>query len=147
MSSPGETEPTPPADATIGDGSEAGASTMYDRVGGAAWFEALTERFYAAVATDPVLRPVYPDHDLSGARQRLCGFLIQYWGGPADYSEARGHPRLRMRHMPFAIGLPERDAWYGHMAAAVRAGGLSPADELDMLRYFAGAATQLTNRA
>jgi hemoglobin len=122
-----------------------GASTLYERVGGSAWFEALTARFYAAVAADPVLRPVYPD-DLVAAEERLCGFLIQYWGGPADYSERRGHPRLRMRHMRFSIGLAERDAWYRHMATAVRAGALSADDELAMLRYFAGTATQLTNR-
>jgi len=119
-------------------------STLYDRVGGGEWFEALTERFYSAVATDPILRPVYPD-DLESARQRLCGFLIQYWGGPDDYSQARGHPRLRMRHMRFAIGPAERDAWYRHMAAAVKGAGLPSDDELAMLRYFAGAATQLTN--
>jgi hemoglobin len=120
--------------------------TMYERVGGAAWFEALTERFYAAVAEDPILRPLYPEEDLTGARERLCGFLIQYWGGPDDYSQARGHPRLRMRHMPFAIGLPERDAWYRNMAAAVGAGGLSPEDEQEMLRYFAATATNMTNQ-
>ena len=119
-------------------------STLFERVGGAPWFERLTGQFYAAVAADPVLRPVYPA-DLEGARQRLCGFLIQYWGGPADYSAARGHPRLRMRHMRFSIGLAERDAWYRHMAAAVKAGGLAPEDEQSMLRYFASAATQLTN--
>jgi hemoglobin len=145
MSHPGESGPVPPGEATGHE--ETAEETMYDRVGGAPWFETLTERFYAAVASDPVLRAVYPEEDLTAARQRLCGFLIQYWGGPADYSEARGHPRLRMRHMPFAIGLAERDAWYGHMAAAVRAGGLSLEDEFTMLRYFAGAATQLTNRA
>ncbi|GAC1317037.1 MAG: group 2 truncated hemoglobin GlbO [Acidimicrobiales bacterium] len=123
----------------------ASASTLYERVGGRSWFEALTERFYASVAADPVLRRLYPD-DLAGAQAHLCAFLIQYWGGPADYSNERGHPRLRMRHMPFAIGLPERDAWYRHMAAAVTAGGLRPDDQLAMLRYFAGAATQLTNQ-
>jgi hemoglobin len=133
--------------ATADDGPSIGAaSTLYERVGGTAWFEALTERFYAAVAADPVLRPVYPD-DLDGSQHRLCGFLIQYWGGPADYSDQRGHPRLRMRHMRFAIGPAERDAWYRHMTAAVTAGGLTPPDELAMLRYFAAAATQLTNRA
>jgi hemoglobin len=120
-------------------------STLYERVGGAEWFEALAGRFYAAVATDPVLRPLYPD-DLAGAESRLCGFLIQYWGGPSDYSNERGHPRLRMRHMPFAIGLPEREAWYRQMATAVKAGGLSADDELAMLRYFAGASLQLVNR-
>lgn len=119
--------------------------SLYERVGGVGWFEGLTGRFYAAVAADPVLRPLYPD-DLVASQQRLCGFLVQYWGGPADYSDARGHPRLRMRHMPFAIGPAERDAWYRHMAAAVKEGGLDGDDELAMLQYFAGAATQLTNR-
>ena len=118
---------------------------MYERVGGAPWFIALTERFYGAVATDPVLRPLYPD-DLGPSREHLCGFLIQYWGGPDDYSRDRGHPRLRMRHSPFAIGGAERDAWLGHMAGAVRAGGLDPADEEEMLQYFASAATHLINQ-
>lgn len=120
-------------------------STLYERVGGAAWFEALTARFYGAVAADPVLRAVYPD-DLAGAQARLCGFLVQYWGGPDDYSAARGHPRLRMRHMPFAIGPAERDAWFGHMVESVRAGSPDPADERAMLEYFANAAQHLTNR-
>jgi hemoglobin len=120
--------------------------TMFERVGGAPWFDALTQRFYAAVAVDPVLRPLYPEN-VTDAQQHLCGFLIQYWGGPGDYSAARGHPRLRMRHMPFAIGRAERDAWYGHMAEAVRAGGLAPDDEREMLGYFQSAASHLVNRA
>lgn len=119
--------------------------TLYERVGGAAWFEGLTARFFAAVAADPLLRAVYPD-DLAAAEVRLRGFLIQYWGGPADYSAERGHPRLRMRHMPFSIGAAERDAWYRHMAESVQAGGLDPADEQEMLEYFANAAMHLTNR-
>jgi len=117
---------------------------MYERVGGAAWFEALTTRFYDAVEADPVLRPLYSD-DLATARDHLCGFLIQYWGGPTDYSDARGHPRLRMRHVGFAIGAAERDAWFGHMSDAVRAAQLDPADELEMLGYFANAATHMIN--
>ncbi len=117
---------------------------MFERVGGKPWFDALTQRFYAGVAGDPVLRPMYDD-DLSQAREHLRGFLIQYWGGPGDYSDARGHPRLRMRHAPFAIGAAERDAWFGHMADAVIAGGLDPEDEQTMLAYFASAATHLIN--
>jgi hemoglobin len=119
--------------------------TMYERVGGTAWFEALTARFYDAVATDPILRPLYPD-DLGPSREHLCGFLVQYWGGPTDYSDARGHPRLRMRHVGFSIGAPERDAWFAHMADAVKAAHLDPADKQEMLDYFAGAATHLVNR-
>ena len=100
--------------------------SMYERVGGTLWFEALTARFYRSVAADPVLRPLYPadPEGLAGAREHLCGFLVQYWGGPATYSAERGHPRLRMRHAPFAIGVTERDAWYRHMADAVGEGGL-----------------------
>lgn len=120
-------------------------TTLYDRVGGAAWFDALATRFYDAVAVDPILRPLYPD-DLVAAREHLRDFLMQYWGGPTHYSDTRGHPRLRLRHGPFAIGALERDAWYSHMAAAVAAGGLSQADEAAMLSYFANAATHLINR-
>jgi hemoglobin len=125
------------------------AGTMYDRVGGQGWFEALADRFYRAVAADPVLRPLYPADPagLEAAREHLCGFLIQYWGGPGDYSRARGHPRLRMRHAPFAIGVAERNAWFGHMADAVRAGDLDPGDEAEILAYFETAATHMINTA
>ena len=120
--------------------------TLYDRAGGTPFFEALVDRFYAGVATDPVLRPIYPEADLAGATRRLRLFLIQYWGGPTTYDEERGHPRLRMRHAPFAIGPAERDRWLVHMRAAVTE--LAPpaevADELE--RYFAMAADAMRNR-
>lgn len=119
--------------------------TLYELVGGSAWFESLVGRFYAGVADDPVLRPLYPD-DLSDAHAHLAGFLIQYWGGPGTYSEERGHPRLRMRHIPFAIGPAERDAWYRHMEAAVQAGGLDPEVEQHVLAYFKRAADHMVNR-
>ncbi|MFN2539976.1 MAG: globin [Mycobacteriales bacterium] len=93
--------------------------SLYDEVGGEAVFRAIVDRFYEGVAMDPILRPLYPEEDLSGARARLAGFLIQYWGGPATYSEQRGHPRLRMRHAEWVIGERERDAWLGHMRDAV----------------------------
>jgi hemoglobin len=118
---------------------------MYARVGGAAWFDDLATRFYDGVAGDPILRPLYPD-DLVPGREHLRDFLIQYWGGPTTYSDTRGHPRLRMRHAPFVIGAAERDAWFTHMAAAVRAGGLSEDDETEMLTYFANAAAHLVNQ-
>jgi hemoglobin len=120
------------------------AESLYQRVGGD-WFVDLVERFYAGVATDPRLRPLYPD-DLADAKAHLAGFLVQYWGGPATYSAQRGHPRLRMRHRPFTIGPTERDAWYEHMAAAVRGGDLPPDDEAAVLAYFAMAADHLVNR-
>ncbi len=123
-------------------------ATMFERAGGEAWFDTLTRRFYDAVADDPVLRPLYPDdaEGFEAARRHLRDFLIQFWGGPTTYSEQRGHPRLRQRHARFAIGQAERDAWLHHMTAAVRAGGLGPLDEQQMLTYLSGAATQLINQ-
>lgn len=123
--------------------------TFYERVGGRPFFERLTRRFYDGVAADPLLRPLYPDDDdgLEAARLHLELFLVQYWGGPADYNELRGHPRLRMRHTPFAIGQAERDAWVAHMTDAVRSAGLSPLDEMQLLGYLTSSATHLINRA
>lgn len=125
---------------------EPAGATLYERVGGDAWFHALVDRFYDAVESDPVLRPLYPD-DLGPSRAHLAGFLIQYWGGPATYSLERGHPRLRMRHAPFRIGQAERDAWYRHMEAAVRAGGLAADVEAEVLAYFTRAADHMINVA
>ena len=101
-------------------------------------------RFYVAVEADPVLRPLYPD-DLGPPAARLTGFLIQYWGGPSTYSEERGHPRLRMRHAPFAIGAAARDAWLAHMTAAVEASGAPDAAQAELLAYFGPAADFLVN--
>ena len=120
------------------------AVSMYDQVGGTPFFYALVERFYAGVATDPVLRPLYPQ-DLTGAKRNLADFLIQYWGGPDDYSRRRGHPMLRARHLPFAIGRRERDAWMHHMTAAVHAADSSAAAAKELLEYFERAATHLVN--
>jgi hemoglobin len=119
---------------------------LYERAGGTPFFEALVGRFYAGVATDPVLRPIYPEADLAPAARRLTLFLIQYWGGPTTYDDERGHPRLRMRHIPFAIGPAARDRWLELMRAAL-ADVAPPADvagELD--RYFAMAAEAMRNR-
>jgi hemoglobin len=123
-------------------------STMYDRVGGVPFFETLTTRFYRGVATDPVLRPLYPEDDAAfeASRGWLRDFLVQYWGGPTTYSDERGHPRLRMRHAPFAIGPAQRDAWLAHMTAAVRAAGLSGLDESQMLTYFEASANHMINQ-
>ncbi|OGO58704.1 MAG: globin [Chloroflexi bacterium RBG_16_69_14] len=120
--------------------------SLYDRAGGTPFFEALVGRFYDAVAGDAVLRPLYPEPDLAGAQHRLTLFLIQYWGGPTTYDQERGHPRLRMRHMPFAIGPAERDLWLVHMRAAVA--GLAPPPDVaaELERYFAMAAEAMRNR-
>jgi hemoglobin len=129
---------------TTGD-TAAEETTVYDVVGGRPFFDELVERFYAGVAGDPVLRPLYPE-DLTASKAHLAGFLAQYWGGgTAQYSDARGHPRLRMRHVPFVIGRAERDAWYRHMADAVHAAGLPDDLEARMLEYFEMAANHLIN--
>ncbi|MFM8825376.1 MAG: globin, partial [Candidatus Nanopelagicus sp.] len=86
-------------------------TSFYVRIGGEKTFNQLVSHFYALVAVDPILRPMYPDSDLKGAAMRLQMFLEQYWGGPTTYSEQRGHPRLRMRHSPFHISRAEHDAW------------------------------------
>ena len=127
-------------------------ATLYDQVGGAAFFEQLVDAFYDGVATDPVLLALYPEApDLRGARRRLRLFLVQYWGGPTTYSDERGHPRLRLRHMPFHIGPEERDRWLTHMAAAVEVAtaGLGEPLAADvraaLLGYFVPAAEQMRN--
>jgi hemoglobin len=120
--------------------------TLYDRAGGTAFFEALVGRFYAGVADDELLRPIYPEPDLAGAQHRLTLFLIQYWGGPTTYDLERGHPRLRMRHAPFAVGPAERDRWLLHMRAAVVALAPPPDVAAELERYFTMAAEAMRNR-
>ena len=123
-------------------------NTLYDRVDGEQFFVQLVDRFYVGVAADPLLRPLYPE-DMTEARRHLALFLMQYWGGPATYNEERGHPRLRMRHVPFVIGPGERDAWLLHMQEAVQhmaaSTDLSAADIEELLAYFDMAAHSLVN--
>ncbi|MCU1667768.1 MAG: glbO [Blastococcus sp.] len=123
------------------------ARTFFDEVGGHPTFVRLVSRFYAGVRTDPVLAPLYPQDDWDGAEQRLRGFLEQYWGGPRTYSEKRGHPRLRMRHAPFAIGPAQRDAWLTHMRDAVDSLELSPEQDATLWGYLEMAAQSMQNRA
>jgi hemoglobin len=121
--------------------------TVYEAAGGMPFFEALVDRFYEGVASDPVLLRLYPEaDDLSGARHRLTLFLAQYWGGPSTYGEERGHPRLRMRHAPFAIGPEERDRWLTHMRDAVAALAPEPAVRDKLEEYFTFAAESMRNR-
>jgi hemoglobin len=121
---------------------------VHDALGGGEFFVELVERFYAGVAADLLLRPLYPE-DLTDPKRHLALFLQQYWGGPGTYSQERGHPRLRMRHAPFVIGEAERDAWLRHMAAAldslVAERGIAPELEAQLLQYFLGAADFLVN--
>jgi len=113
-----------------------------------AFFESLVSRFYDGVAEDPVLRAVYPETDdhLPLARHRLTLFLAQYWGGPRTYDLERGHPRLRMRHAPFAIGPLERDAWLGHMRTAIAELAPSAVIATRLEAYFEMAAEAMRNR-
>ena len=119
--------------------------TFYDAVGGEETFRRLVHRFYEGVADDPLLRPLYPEEDLGPAEERLRLFLMQYWGGPATYNELRGHPRLRMRHVRFAIGEAERDAWLRHMRTAMDELDLDPEHDAELWQYLVMAAHSLVN--
>ncbi len=88
--------------------------TFYDAIGGHDTIKLIVDTFYEGVATDEVLRPLYPEEDLGPAAHRFTMFLEQYWGGPTTYSDQRGHPRLRMRHAPFAVTPEARDRWLVH---------------------------------
>jgi hemoglobin len=122
------------------------APSLYQAIGGEAAFDRLVHRFYQLVAADPELRQVYPSRDLGPAEEHLRLFLIQYWGGPATYSERRGHPRLRMRHARFVIGEAERDAWLRHMRTALDELALAPAADAQLWDYLVMAAHSLVNQ-
>ena len=122
------------------------AGTFYEEIGGEPTFRALVAHFYAAVREDPVLRPMYPADDWEGAETRLRMFLEQYWGGPRTYSEERAHPRLRMRHAPFAVDAAARDAWLTHMRAAVDSLGLTAEQDATLWGYLEMAAHSMQNR-
>lgn len=123
------------------------SETLYDAAGGMPFFERLVDAFYHRVEQDPPLLALYPEpHDLSPARRRLTLFLAQYWGGPTTYSDTRGHPRLRMRHVPFAIGEDERNRWLAAMAGAIRE--IEPPEPIATALgdYFKMAADAMRNR-
>jgi hemoglobin len=119
--------------------------SVYEAIGGEETFRRLVDTFYAGVAEDLALRALYPEDDLGPASERLRLFLIQYWGGPTTYSERRGHPRLRMRHAPFAINQAARDAWLRHMRTAVDDLDLDPQYEQALWDYLVRAADSLRN--
>ena len=124
---------------------ESSPSSLFDRVGGHPTFQQLVHDFYQGVADDEVLRPLYPDTDLTGAAGRLRMFLEQYWGGPQTYSEERGHPRLRRRHAPFRVDALARDHWLAHMKAAVDGLNVEPGDRDELWSYLVMAAHSLVN--
>lgn len=134
-----------PVTLRMGPGGDAVGGNFWQQVGGRPTFERLVRAFYEGVRHDDVLWPMYPEDDLEGAIQRLTGFLEQYWGGPTTYSEERGHPRLRMRHAPFAITPDARDRWLRHMRAAVDSLGLAPLHEAELWAYLERAAYAMVN--
>jgi len=124
--------------------------SLYERAGGTPFFERLVDAFYEGIASDEILGPMYPDHpDFEPGKRHLTLFLLQYWGGPLTYLEERGHPRLRMRHFPFAIGERERDRWLTHMAAAIErtCNGMDDGAAIagELLAYFVPVAEAMRN--
>lgn len=120
-------------------------TTFYDAIGGEPTFRRIVARFYAEVAVDEILRALYPEGDLAGAEERLRLFLMQRWGGPTTYSDERGHPRLRMRHVPFRIGPNERDAWVRAMRVAVDEAGLAAEHRDELWEYLETTAQHMVN--
>lgn len=149
------TPPRPCAAGPIREGSRASGhngsvrrgdeETFYDAVGGHDTFVRIVDRFYAGVAEDPELRALYPEADLRPAATRLTMFLEQYWGGPSTYSDQRGHPRLGMRHAPFAVTPDARDRWLSHMRTAIEASGMPQERAQEMWEYVHRAAHFLVN--
>lgn len=122
--------------------------TVYDAVGGDDFFRRLVDAFYDRVEADEVLLGLYPDlEDLPGARERLYLFLRQFWGGPRTYTETRGHPRLRMRHLPYPIGPDARDRWLRAMRSAMDELDIDPAIDAVMWEYFVQSAEFMRNDA
>lgn len=120
-------------------------TSFYEAVGGEPLFRSLVAKFYDGVKEDELLHPMYPEDDFEGAQHRLATFLMQFWGGPKTYGEERGHPRLRIRHAPFAVSPAARDAWLSHMRAALDSVDLSPMHEEMLWDYLQRAAHSLVN--
>jgi hemoglobin len=121
-------------------------SSFYEEIGGESFFTELVSQFYAQVAVDPILRPMYPEGDLKAAALRLQWFLEQYWGGPTTYQENRGHPRLRMRHAEFHINLAAHDAWLKAMRTAVDGVEMKPELREQLWSYLEMAAAAMVNQ-
>ena len=125
---------------------ERDTTNYYELFGGEAFFADLVSQFYAHVATNEILRPMYPESDMKGAARRLQLFLEQYWGGPTTYQEERGHPRLRMRHAGFHINPAAKDAWLSCMKAAIDGVAMDEAHREKLWRYLEGAALHMVNQ-
>ncbi|MBA2638592.1 MAG: globin [Nocardioidaceae bacterium] len=122
-----------------------GEQSFYAAIGGADTISRIVQRFYAGVAADPYLRAIYPEDDLGPAEERFRSFLIQYWGGPSTYSQQRGHPRLRMRHAPFAVSHQAREHWLRHFRAALDSVALPPDQDAQFWDYVERASLMLVN--
>lgn len=120
-------------------------ATFYEEVGGEPFFNDFVSQFYARVATNQILLPMYPENDMQGAALRLKMFLEQYWGGPTTYSEERGHPRLRMRHAGFKIDLAARDAWLNCAMGALECMEMSDTNRVQLREYLEMAAHGMVN--
>ena len=119
--------------------------SVYELLGGEAPLRQLVDAFYDKVSADAILRPMYPA-DLAEPKRRLFLFLVQFFGGPNQYSQERGHPRLRMRHFPFAIDRRARDHWLEHMWAAIDESGINEPARSMMRDYFERSSAFLINR-
>jgi len=120
-------------------------TTFYEEIGGFETFRTIVHGFYEGVATDEVLRPLYPEEDLGPAEERFLLFLVQYWGGPTTYSDSRGHPRLRMRHAPFKVDPLAKDRWLLHFRAGLDAADLTPEQDQKFWDYVTHAAQFMVN--
>ena len=120
-------------------------STFYDEIGGLDTITRIVARFYAGVADDPLLRPMYPEEDLGPAEERFRLFLVQYWGGPTTYGDTRGHPRLRMRHAPFSVTPAAKDRWLVHFRAGLDEVALTPEQDAQFWDYVTHAAQFMVN--
>ncbi len=138
---------TIPLSPAAGGPQRAEGATAYERMGGHETFKRLVDEFYAGVADDEPLRAIYPEEDLGPANDRLRMFLEQYFGGPKTYGETRGHPRLRMRHAPFAVTPAQRDRWLRHMMHAADVVALPEAEDAELRGYLRYAADFMVNAA
>jgi hemoglobin len=109
-------------------------------------FRRLVAAFYRQVPDDDILGPMYPKEDMAGAEDRLRDFLIFRFGGPQHYIDRRGHPRLRMRHGPFAIDQSARNRWMQLMDRALQETELPADADATLRRFFESTATFMMNR-
>ena len=120
-------------------------TTFYEEIGGFDTFRQIVHRFYEGVAADELLRPLYPEEDLGPAEERFLLFLVQYCGGPTTYSDTRGHPRLRMRHAPFAVTPAAKERWLVHFREGLDSVDLTPEQDARFWDYVTHAAQFMVN--